>query len=93
MKKVGLVVCLFYFVVSFSQEKEEQTSYIDVQVFRGNIYKHTNDIGHLITGHPDGFLLSYNWKTFGKKVDLMAKYIEQLEARVDKNNEASKTKQ
>ena len=38
-----------------------------MQLFRGNIYKHTNDIGHLITGHPDGFLLSYNWKTFGKK--------------------------
>ena len=35
--------------------------------FRGNIIKHTDDIGHLITGHPDGFMLSYNWKTFGKK--------------------------
>jgi len=67
MKKVGLVVCLFYFVVSFSQEKEEQTSYLDVQVFRGNIYKHANYISHLISGHPYGFLLSYNWKTFGEK--------------------------
>ena len=33
------------------------------------------------------------WKAFEKKMDLKDKYIEQLEARVNKNNEASKTKQ
>ena len=64
MKKTIVLFCFTYFL-SFSQEKA--STYFDVQIFRGNIYKHTNDIGHLITGHPDGFLLSYNWKTFGKK--------------------------
>src|SRR5574343_64624 len=64
MKKIILLFC-FTFFFSFSQEKT--STYFDVQLFRGNVYKHTNDIGHLITGHPDGFLLSYNWKTFGKK--------------------------
>jgi hypothetical protein len=64
MKKIILLFC-FTFFLSFSQEKA--STYFDVQIFRGNIYKHTNSISHLITGHPDGFLLSYNWKTFGKK--------------------------
>lgn len=32
------------------------------------------------------------WEAFKKKVDLMAKYIEQLEARVNKNNEAAVNK-
>lgn len=40
---------------------------MDVQLFRGNVYKHTNDISHLISGHPEGFMLSYNWKTHGKE--------------------------
>lgn len=33
------------------------------------------------------------WKAFENKVDLMAMYIEQLEARLIKNNEAAKIKQ
>lgn len=64
MKKALLYFC-FSITMTFSQEKAQ--SYFDVQLFRGNVVKHTDDIGHLITGHPDGFMLSYNWKTFGKK--------------------------
>ncbi|EAZ96819.1 hypothetical protein FBBAL38_05330 [Flavobacteria bacterium BAL38] len=64
MKKAIFIFC-FSFFYTFSQEKA--ATYLDVQLFRGNIYKHTDYIGHLITGHPDGFMLSYNWKTFGKK--------------------------
>ncbi|WP_324067521.1 MAG: acyloxyacyl hydrolase [Flavobacterium sp.] len=64
MKKEIIIFC-FSFFISFSQEKA--ATYLDVQLFRGNVYKHTDDIGHLIKGHPDGFMLSYNWKTFGKK--------------------------
>lgn len=61
-----IIICLFTGISQlFSQEKSN--TYVDLQLFRGTIYKHTNDVGHLITGHPDGFLLSYNWKTFGKK--------------------------
>ena len=66
MKKHLFIICLICFTNVFSQEKASG-NYFDTQIFRGNIYKHTNDIGHLITGHPDGFMLSYNWKTYGKK--------------------------
>ncbi len=61
-----IIICLFTGISQlFSQEKT--SGYFDVQLFRGNIYKHKPDISHLISGHPDGFLLSYNWKTNGKK--------------------------
>lgn len=40
---------------------------IDLQYFRGNVYKHTPDVAHLITGHPDGLLVSFNKKTSGNK--------------------------
>ena len=33
--------------------------------FSGNIALHNNDILHLITGHPEGIILSWNKKTFG----------------------------
>jgi hypothetical protein len=48
----------------FSQNKEH-TSYIDVNYFKGNIALHNNDILHLIQGHPEGVLLSWNKKTYG----------------------------
>ena len=67
MKKLISFFLLFVLSNLFSQESEKSNTYIDAQFFRGNIYKHTNDISHLISGHPDGFMLSYNWKTFGKK--------------------------
>ncbi|WP_130734814.1 acyloxyacyl hydrolase [Flavobacterium sp. J27] len=67
MKQKLFFFLIFTYFLSFSQEKERNNTYFDAQVFRGNIYKHTNDIGHLITGHPNGLMLSYNWKTNGKK--------------------------
>ncbi|MEQ3691519.1 MAG: acyloxyacyl hydrolase [Flavobacterium sp.] len=66
MKKV-FIFLLFIHVATFFAQENGNNSFIDAQFFRGNVYKHTNDIGHLITGHPDGFMLSYNWKTFGKR--------------------------
>tara|TARA_R110001583_G_scaffold18352_3_gene73008 strand:+ start:1196 stop:2275 length:1080 start_codon:yes stop_codon:yes gene_type:complete len=48
----------------FSQENQ-QSSYLDVNYFKGNIALHNNDILHLIKGHPEGVILSYNKKTFG----------------------------
>lgn len=54
------IICAF----SFSQEKQ-QTSYFDVNYFKGNIALHNNDILHLIDGHPEGFILSWNKKTYG----------------------------
>lgn len=53
--------------LSFAQKKQWNDWYFDWQGFRGNIYEHTNDVGHLITGHPDGLLFSINKKTNGEK--------------------------
>ena len=57
---------LFIFGVSFSQNVSN-SYYLDVQGFRGNIYKHTQEVSHLATGHPDGFLISLNKKSTGRK--------------------------
>ncbi len=58
------LICIFCVSISFSQKKEH-TSYIDVNYFKGNIAHHNNDILHLINGHPEGVILSWNKKTFG----------------------------
>jgi hypothetical protein len=49
----------------FSQEKVNTSSYFDLNYFSGNIGLHNNDILHLISGHPEGVILSWNKKTFG----------------------------
>ncbi len=64
MKQLLFFLCCS-FLYTFSQENG--CNYFDAQFFRGNIYKHRNDIAHLISGHPDGILLSYNWKTNGSE--------------------------
>lgn len=38
---------------------------LDASYFYGSIMEHNPDISHLITDHPDGFLLSWNRKTYG----------------------------
>ncbi len=53
-------------LLTFSQN-DQQSSYIDVNYFKGNIALHNDDILHLITGHPEGVILSWNKKTFGHK--------------------------
>lgn len=63
-----IFTCLFClsFAFVFSQEKQTK-SYFDVNYFIGNIAKHNDDILHLIQGHPEGVILSWNKKTFGEK--------------------------
>lgn len=60
------VIALFCvcYGITFSQENK-QSSYIDVNYFKGNIALHNNDILHLIKGHPEGVILSWNKKTYG----------------------------
>jgi hypothetical protein len=53
--------------MSFSQEKENSNTYFDLNYFGGNIALHNNDILHLITGHPEGVIFSWNKKTFGNE--------------------------
>ncbi|WP_422105929.1 acyloxyacyl hydrolase [Winogradskyella sp.] len=52
-------------LVLFSQEKKVTDSYFDINYFSGSIALHNNDILHLITGHPEGVIFSWNKKTFG----------------------------
>ncbi|MBC8753282.1 acyloxyacyl hydrolase [Kordia sp. YSTF-M3] len=64
MKKI--VFLLFFCVtIAFAQEKSQKAASIEVNYFGGSIVRHNNDILHLITGHPEGFIISYNEKTFG----------------------------
>jgi Lipid A 3-O-deacylase (PagL) len=55
----------FYSAV-FSQDFEN-TSSLDFSVYRGNVMQHTNDVAHLVTGHPDGFLVEFSKQTHGAK--------------------------
>ncbi|PNQ73921.1 deacylase [Hanstruepera neustonica] len=65
--RLYLAFFLFSFcLLSFSQEKQAN-SYFDINYFKGNIALHNNDILHLIKGHPEGFILSWNKKTFGNQ--------------------------
>ena len=59
------ILCLCFSIV-FSQDKTT-SSYIDVNYFKGNITLHNNDILHLIKGHPEGTIISWNKKTFGNQ--------------------------
>lgn len=60
------LACFFCLIcyVNVAQEKQ-YASYFDVNYFKGNIALHNNDILHLIQGHPEGVILSWNKKTFG----------------------------
>lgn len=55
-------LCSFF---SFSQENKTSSSSFDVNYFKGNIALHNDDILHLIKGHPEGAIISWNKKTFG----------------------------
>lgn len=50
--------------VSLAQNKTN-TSYIDLNNFKGYIALHNEEILHLIQEHPQGFILSWNKKTYG----------------------------
>lgn len=58
---------LLFTLLIFSQDKRLTKSYFDVNYFSGNIALHNNDILHLITGHPEGVIFSWNKKTFGEQ--------------------------
>ena len=60
---------VLYIWASFcvAQEGSRKKSTIDVSQFNGSILLHNPDISHLITGHPGGFILGYNKKTYGEE--------------------------
>jgi hypothetical protein len=52
---------------AFLRAQPSETDNLELSVFRGNILKHTPYVGHLMAGHPRGFVLSWNRQTFGEK--------------------------
>ncbi len=64
MKPFLTYILLLCSLVVLGQQKTH-SSYIDLSYFRGNIALHNNDILHLIEGHPEGYILSWNKKTYG----------------------------
>lgn len=68
MNKTILFLFLTVSFIGFSQnENASKTSTIDANYLFGVIANHNSNILHLITGHPEGVLLSWNKKTFGNK--------------------------
>ncbi|NQY28097.1 MAG: acyloxyacyl hydrolase [Flavobacteriaceae bacterium] len=65
---IGTLLLLCFSLLSFSQEENDtQVAAIDVNYMYGVIANHNSNILHLITGHPEGVLVSWNRKTFGKQ--------------------------
>lgn len=62
-----LFSCLFLVSLHLYSQEQQVNATLDVNYFKGNIALHNNDILHLITGHPEGFILSWNKKTFGEQ--------------------------
>jgi hypothetical protein len=65
MKKIIYLLLLIPNLI-FSQEQNAGYNF-DVNNFYGKIVKHSDNISHLINQSPEGVLISFNKKTFGKK--------------------------
>lgn len=62
-------ILLLLTVSLFAQEAEKEPKQyaVDVNYFYGSILPHHTNILHLIKGHPEGTIISFNRKTFGAK--------------------------
>ena len=59
---------LFLLISSFAVAQQlEDTNALEVNVLRGNIMAHSPELYHLITGHPEGVMVSFSKKTHGKE--------------------------
>jgi hypothetical protein len=56
---------LFFSVVVFSQNKNPFTA--EFSILRGNVLPHTEDMNHLVFGHPSGFMINFIKKSDGSK--------------------------
>lgn len=66
MKKfISLICLLFLSQAVFCQKRELKPVAFELDYFYGSILEHNSDIAHLITGHPSGFNLAFNHKTYG----------------------------
>ena len=65
-----IMIILFLFVplYLFSQEETSSGFFMGANYFYGTIVRHNKDIAHLVTDHPQGFILGNNKKTFGSRI-------------------------
>jgi hypothetical protein len=63
---ITLMMCLLFFLKT-ANGQDTNHDFVDGHFFSGTIPLHNKNILHLITGHPSGFITSWNRKTFGEK--------------------------
>jgi hypothetical protein len=66
MKTIACGLFLLLTTLAFAQQFGD-TDGFEVNVFRGNTMLHSPDLAQVITGHPEGVMLSYVRKTHGKE--------------------------
>lgn len=66
MKTLFSIVLLLTFGGIFAQE-QDNTFAVDFDLLRGNVLPHSPNMQHLVTGHPEGMMLSFFNKTHGKQ--------------------------
>lgn len=68
-KALFLLPFIFFFsiVEVLGQERSFDNAYFGLDVFHGSVINHNKNISQLIHNHPQGFILSYNVRTFGNK--------------------------
>lgn len=66
MRVIFTFILFFFCGLIWAQELSNNNS-LDINYFRGNIALHNNSILHLIQGHPEGVIVSWNKKTFGEE--------------------------
>jgi hypothetical protein len=68
MRQMRLLILLLLFWMSgaVSAQDFNDTNALEVSYFTGNILPHSPDLYHLITGHPQGALISLSKQTHGK---------------------------
>ena len=64
--EISFAIILLTINSLYSQEDKKHTS-LTTDYYYGTVLEHSTKIGHLITGHPEGFLLQYNYHSFGKE--------------------------
>lgn len=66
MRQLLLLLLLFPLLLT-AQSKPEGGYVAEANYFYGNIIPHRKSIQHLITGHPEGVIISFSRKTFGRE--------------------------
>src|SRR5690606_26505054 len=65
-RKFLVLINLFLGLFAFSQQENRSYFSLETDYFYGNIMEHRSSMKHLIKGHPEGLILTFNKKTFGQ---------------------------